>query len=282
MPELKVVSWNMGQNPDSWDYLLRLRDEQDVHLALVQEAQRPPHPDRWPAVTPDPADESQWKIAVPPRMSRRNYASAIVVLDEGLSLTPVAATPLADANYEDFAASHPGQFAVARVGWPGVDHDVVVVSLYGLWHEPSGNGAEATLHRAVSDLTPLLLAEPRIVLAGDLNLFRNTDNVGQTRFDTVFTRLAAYGLELHGPFRVPDGAAQEGCSCGQGERCDHVETYRHWHRNAKPYQDDYVFASESLKLKSCDAQIDAAVTDFSDRTQRLSDHWPVVATLDLA
>jgi endonuclease/exonuclease/phosphatase (EEP) superfamily protein YafD len=75
---------------------------------------------------------------------------------------------------------------------------------------------------------------------------------------------------------------KENCPCGQGAGCDHVETYRHWHASAKPYQDDYVFASESLKVLSCEALIDTAVTDFSDRGQRLSDHRPVVARFELS
>ena len=89
-------------------------------------------------------------------------------------------------------------------------------------------------------------------------------------------------MELQGPFRVPGEPAQKGCTCGQGDRCDHVETFRVWRTNAVPYQDDYVFASDSLKLVSCTALIDPAVTDFSDRTQRYSDHWPVIATFDLS
>lgn len=231
-------------------------------------------------MTPDPTAPG-WSIKGP-KDYRSKCSSAIALLDDRLSLNPVLPTPLADANYNDFAACHPGQFAVARLGVPETSTELVLISLYGLWHTPSGNGAEATLHRAISDLTPLFLTSPHIILAGDLNLFRNTDNVGQRHFDTVFSRLDAYGLQLHGPFRAPGEPPQRDCTCGQGDRCDHIETFRIWRRNAKPYQDDYVFASGSVKLLSCFSLIDPTVTDFSDRTQRRSDHWPVIATFDVS
>jgi hypothetical protein len=205
-----------------------------------------------------------------------------VLLDETLTLSPLRVKPLTEAAYDSFeqqvlAASHPGQFAAARVDVPGTHQPLILVSLYGVWHTPwSGNGAEASLHRAISDLTPVLLSERRIVLAGDLNLFRNTGNVGQRRFDTVFDRLGAYSMALAGPFRSPDGPPLEGCTCGQGDNCDHVETFRIFRENAKPYQDDYVFASEAVTVASC-----FVVADPDIRDKGLSDHWPVVADVDL-
>jgi endonuclease/exonuclease/phosphatase family metal-dependent hydrolase len=280
MAVITVATWNMNHQVKSWTHLDQLREQHGVQVALLQEAVPPSDSGRWPGITPDPIAPG-WSIRGSKDMKYK-WSSAIALLDDQLSFTPVLPTPLAEADYKTFAASHPGQFAVARVRLPEASEELVLISLYGVWHKPSGNGAEATLHRAISDLTPLFLANPHIVLAGDLNLFRNTDNVGQRHFDTVFTRLDAYGLQLHGPFRVAGEPAQRDCTCGQGNRCDHVETFRIWHRNAKPYQDDYVFASESLKLHSCKALIDPAVTDFSDRQQRISDHWPVIATLELS
>src|SRR3954449_9533403 len=51
------------------------------------------------------------------------------------------------------------------------------VTLYGMW-DSMGKGrdiyAEATLHRAISDLTPLLQrSRTDVLLAGDLNVYRN-------------------------------------------------------------------------------------------------------------
>jgi endonuclease/exonuclease/phosphatase family metal-dependent hydrolase len=44
--------------------------------------------------------------------------------------------------------------------------------------------------------------------------------------------------------------------------------------NAKPYQDDFFFASQGLNLLSCVAVTDPAVRQHSD-------HWPVVARLEV-
>ena len=277
MATITVATWNMHQQPPAWNYLGRLRDEHGVQVVLVQEAIPPAGPGPWAAITPHPEDKSLWRISVPPDSKRRNYASAVVLLDDGLSFHPQPATPLAVAGYGQFAASHPGQFAVAKVGLPDLGHPLVVVSLYGVWHQPSGNGAEATVHRAISDLTPLFLTEPRVVVAGDLNIFRNTNNEGQLRFDTVFTRLHAYNLRLRGPFRSSGSQPLQDCTCGQGaDGCDHVETFRLLRDNALPYQDDYVFASEALEVVFC-----KPVHDPEVRELRYSDHWPVIASLEV-
>jgi endonuclease/exonuclease/phosphatase family metal-dependent hydrolase len=278
MATITVATWNMNRQASAWDYLGRLRDEEGVQVALVQEATPPADPGPWAAMTPNPEDESLWRISVPPDSKRRNYASAVVLLDNGLSFHPQSATPLADARYDQFAASHPGQFAVAKVGLAGPGRPLALVSLYGVWHQPSGNGAEATVHRAISDLTPLFLTEPGVVVAGDLNIFRNTNNEGQVRFDTVFTRLDAYNLRLRGPFRSSGSPPLQDCTCGQGaDSCDHVETFRPLRKNAKPYQDDYVFASETLQFLSC-----KPVHDPEIRERRYSDHWPVMATIEVS
>jgi endonuclease/exonuclease/phosphatase family metal-dependent hydrolase len=275
MATITLATWNMNQQASAWDYLGQLRDEQGAQVALVQEAIPPAGPGPWSAITPNPEDKSLWRISVPPDSKRRNYASAVVLLDSGLSFHPQPAIPLAEARYDQFAASHPGQFAVARVGLPGGGRPLALVSLYGVWHQPSGNGAEATVHRAISDLTPLFLTEPGVVIAGDLNIFRNTNNEGQVRFDTVFTRLDAYHLRLRGPFRSSGRPPLQDCTCGQGaDACDHVETFRLLRENARPYQDDYVFTSETLNALSCKPVYDPEI-----RQRRYSDHWPVVTRL---
>ena len=66
------------------------------------------------------------------------------------------------------------------------------VSLYGIWETQPGVGiySEATLHRAISDLTPRLQAKAPLLIAGDLNVFRGYTLDGSpgwlARYDTVF------------------------------------------------------------------------------------------------
>jgi hypothetical protein len=88
---------------------------------------------------------------------------------------------------------------------------LIAVSLYGIWDlingPPRRNYVEATLHRAISDLS-VVFQEPGadlILVAGDFNLY--TYPVGDALTDrslTVWDRLAAYGLQTCGPFRPRD------------------------------------------------------------------------------
>ena len=74
-----------------------------------------------------------------------------------------------------FACSHPGQFAVSDIALAGGGR-LIVVSLYGIWDLVSGTRdryVEATLHRAISDLS-VVFQEPGAdltLVAGDFNLY---------------------------------------------------------------------------------------------------------------
>lgn len=152
------------------------------------------------------------------------------------------------------------------------------VSLYGLWDEMDQSReiyAEATLHRALSDLTPLMQKKSaqRMIIAGDLNVWHGfKGKPWGARYKTVFDRLAAYELELVGPFRA-EGAALDGCPCGSGANCRHVQTYRHQRKaGGMPFQNDYVFA-RGLEVKGCEALDD-------DASWSESDHCPVLVEVD--
>lgn len=266
---LTVVSWNTHKQFSAWDYVDTLRERHGAQVALLQEAIAPPADTVcWPAHD----DPDAWAITVPPGMPGRRFASAVAVLDPDLTMSPITVQPLAASPYGDVAASHPGQFSAATVSGPGMP-DVLVISLYGLWDTMTDNGdiyAEASLHRAISDLTPLLQARrhQRVILAGDFNIYRNwstADRIWGPRYDTVFDRLAAYGLRYAGPQREADKPPLAGCRCRLGESCTHVQTYRHQRKQtATPYQDDYFFASEAVTVEACHASDDAAAWTVSD------------------
>jgi hypothetical protein len=103
-----------------------------------------------------------------------------------------------------FACSHPGQFAVSDVALASGGR-LIAVSLYGIWDLISGpprrNYVEATLHRAISDLS-VVFQEPAadlILVAGDFNLYDYP--VGDALTDrslTVWDRLAATGWRSAG------------------------------------------------------------------------------------
>ena len=90
-----------------------------------------------------------------------------------------------------------------------------------------------------SDLS-VVFQEPQadlILVAGDLNLY--TYPVGDPLTDrslTVWSRLAAYGLEICGPFRPDDEPRLARCPCPD-RACRHVNTYLNGSNpKNRPYQ----------------------------------------------
>jgi hypothetical protein len=284
MTGLQVLSWNMMHSPAAWSHLADLRRTHEFDVALLQEAPRPGD-DAW-STFPAVSETERWRLR-PRSDDACNWASAVAVGGlEGprpLDAREVATTELYLTPAIGYAVSHPGQFVAVDLGVDG--GSVTVVSLYGIWDRHDGNlYSEATLHRALSDLTPVLQDPQRrnIVLAGDLNIFVNWQHSTKwgnwaPRFQTVFDRLAAYDLELVGPLAAEP---LEGCLCRSRE-CRHVRTYAH---NRKPahgkYQLDFVFATAPMRevMKSCRAlEPDIESTEAGEKW-RWSDHLPVLTT----
>jgi hypothetical protein len=278
---LTIASWNMNRTKGSWSFLRELRDRYDVDVFLLQEAGRPTPAPRGFGVEPDPAETDRWKI-----LPQRLYCSAIAATEGAPSLRARRPIPLreAKAHWGEFVASHPGQFAVGDIETS--DGTVVtVVSLYGIWDKIPETGelfAEATLHRAISDLAVVFQGggADKILVAGDLNVWHAYAGQGEPwvgRFATVFDRLASFGLELLGPFRPEGMPVLEGCPCNTST-CRHVNTFRYQRKvTATPYQNDYIFGTASLKRSlipgGCFAVQDEDVWDHSD-------HRPVIAQFE--
>jgi endonuclease/exonuclease/phosphatase family metal-dependent hydrolase len=153
---------------------------------------------------------------------------------------------------------------------------VTFISLYGIWDRDDRYlFSEATLHRAISDLTILLqeTARSHVVLAGDLNVFFEWDRADYDaywapRYNTIFIRLVAYGLELVGPFGEKP---LPGCRCGRGTSCRHVRTFAYQRKPTNlPNQLDYVFATRPMQAVTCCALEDEAAWEYSD-------HLPVIS-----
>ena len=272
MKTLSVLTWNMNQRPEAWQRLAQLRDKFGVQVALVQEAVPPPRAG-W-RVHPAAETPGAWRVLAHADR-KRQFASAVVLLDEALTMTPLEPQSLGQAEYGQFAVSHPGQFAVAEVGLPGAA-SVTLVSLYGVWdRDERWLFSEPTLHRAISDLTIVLQARERsnVVLAGDLNIYWQWEEAAgppwAARYNTVFNRLAAYGLSMAGPVGE---SPLDRCPCGRGRNCRHVRTYAHNGNPAnKPYQLDFVFTSEATTARTCRV--------LDDEAWQHSDHLPVLAEI---
>jgi hypothetical protein len=260
---MRIVVWNMSHwqksdelRREAWGALKLL--EPDV--ALVQEAVPPP-------------DLSQ---AYRPIGGARPWGSAVV----GLT-TRVKPVDSVQGRYNTKPASllqtFPGSVAIASAQIEG--NELVFVSMYGV----IDNGyADTTVQRQLSDLVPLFdnaSMSGRIVLGGDLNITTQW-NGSQSRYRaweaTTLARIRAFGLVDCLDDRRAAGPLA-GCACEDGEACRHVRTQRH-SRSNRPWQNDYVFASEAL-LKQ--GQIIRAEAIDTPEWRPLSEHMPLVLDLDL-
>jgi hypothetical protein len=275
---VRVVTWNLnratwqsrknfrtavGHAHAAWTELGALK----VDVALLQEAMPPPldlasAPD---ATIPEGSDREDWRSLPGPA---RWWCSAIAAWGPGLRPLPE------EGRVEPLWVSQKGAYAVGLV--EGRSKPIIVASVYALWDYgwlPSGSKpkyAHTSLHRAVSDLTPVLDTASHgmsVVLAGDFNTSSQFPSPHREAFRTVHDRLA--GLGLHNVAIRPDGEDLAGCPCDD-DPCRHVRSYE----GAIPYQDDYVYVSADLARGA-----KLVGFDQSEPAKAVSDHLPLVVDL---
>lgn len=174
-------------------------------MALLQEVGRPRDAILDEVTTwPDKDDKISWRTRVYTG-ERRPWCSALAWFDwSQVTVEPEPRTPFSDAHWEDPVISHLDQFAVARITPPD-STPVALVSLYGIWDTQPGKNwifTEATTHRALSDLTPLMQSGEQVVIAGDLNILHGYPDLDEwmPRANTIFDRVKPYSFEVVGPF----------------------------------------------------------------------------------
>ena len=273
---MKLISWNMNQRAKNWDVLTRWMQEHDAVAAMVQEAVAPPPAMADPLrVFGDPSLRTNpWRMPVPVA-TKRDFASAVAVRTD-VPVEPWYPESIGESAYGTPVISHPGQWVAIGVGEPR--KRVWVVSLYGLWDtmpETRDIFAQATLHRALSDLAFLFQARTtrRVVVAGDLNIWRGYGHKSwEPGYRTVFDRIAAYGFTFVGPLRAA-GRPLKDCPCRGGADCLHVRTYRHLHRESgTPYQNDFAFV-RGVHVSRC-------VALDEELYWKDSDHCPLLIEID--
>jgi hypothetical protein len=212
----------------------------------------------------------------------RYWSTGVVVLNPRLELQPNddLAARSGRGPQDEGSPGLCGVLAVCDLVLP--DSSVVkVASAYGMWErDVSGSSiSEGTMNRILDDLLPSVDAEHHVVLAGDFNIWiQPYRGAVWPAYQAVFDRLSSAGLvdcvqAQEGWGRLP----LDGCSCGASLSCRHVRTYRHrWQPTSSPWQNEYVFASESLAH-----QLVACTVLDDDVYWALSDHCPVLATFDL-
>ena len=199
-------------------------------------------------------------------------ATAIAVFNPDLKYRVIPIVPLGSAVEGTLESSHLGQFTAIQIPFHG--RTLTLVSLYAIWR---GEFADATLHRAISDLTPLITRENEVLVVGDMNIFRGyTLGGGEAtlkRYNAVFERFASLGLDVLGPYETGPLA---GCPC-KSDDCRHVRTYRHLnHEDSHPLQLDFAFGTKGV----ANAMISCRVMD-DERWWAASDHAPIEVTLHL-
>ena len=251
---VRVATWNMnhwrrsdGERAAGWKFLRDL----ELDLALVQEAVPPPD------------------VTVVARSGgigpTRHWGSAVVSYAGGLAEITSVRSPFGKAVL-DLCQTFPGSVAVAH---DRGDHPTVFVSVYGVL---DAGYAITTMHRILSDLTPLLDSPlgKRVILGGDLNASTQLPGKDRARHRNLFERFMTLGLiDLLG-LTADERPPLQDCPC-EDVPCRHVRTQRH-SRSAVPWHNDYLFATKPLadRLVTCEPLT-------QPDPWHLSDHCPVVA-----
>jgi exonuclease III len=267
---MRIATWNMDHwrrradlRARAWDYL---RNQVRPDVALLQEAkptgQFPGLVHRSAGIYDDRGNEPK----------DLGWGSAVVSFGPTLRPIESAVSPFwHDPN--PILRTFPGSVAVAEI--QGAE-PLVVVSAYGM----SDRGYwESTVHRMLSDLTPLIDERRgrRMVIAGDLNISsqwsskhrsfaRGRHKEWLARDRNLFERFEALGF--HNVVVRNDGPLP-GCECHAGTSCRHVQTQRH-ERSSFPWQNDYVFVTSDILERK-------PILEVFDRDEawELSGHCPV-------
>lgn len=239
--KISIATWNMDswkrnqeQRKAAWRYLT---ETISPDIALLQEC-----------VPPAKTDEDS-KIIYQKIGGKRNWGSAVVTQE----------FPIQELEIK---SSYLGALLGAEVTLP--DESLIsVISLYGLIDEDGY--ATTTLHRMLSDLTPLLhgrMGKRLFIMGGDYNVSTQWDEKYKNRDPShriFFERLEDFGL----------------VNCTYKYFQSHVQTNRH-PRSKTPWQNDYIHASKKIsdRLVSCEVIDDSEIYEYSD-------HNPVIAIFDL-
>lgn len=261
---MRVAVWNLGhwerspaQLQTAWGVL---SGEIGADVALLQEAVPP----------------SGVHAVYQPIGNSRPWGSAVVGFTVDLEQV-THARGRANNSPQPLEGTWPGSVAVATANVAG--RQLTFVSVYGLIDD---GYADATVHRHLSDLTPLLDSpahEGGIILGGDLNIttqWTGPDEHYRQWAASTFARIESFGLVDCLDSTRPPGPLS-GCDCAYGDQCRHIQTQRN-PRSPRPWQNDYLFASRALAGYPT---LKAASVHDSDQVRSLGGHLPLVADFEV-
>jgi len=270
---MRIVTWNM-------DHWRRSQEQRDATWAFLKQAIRPDVALLQEALPPDGVGPVVFHNGGMhddrgDKARDSGWGSAVVAFGAEIRSIDSATTPFSKKP-NPILRTFPGAVAVAEL--PDSE-PIVLVSVYGVIDR---GYADATMHRILSDLTPLVDERrgKRIVVAGDMNIttqwsakhrgfLRGLHEECLRRDQTVFDRFKALGLTnvVNGPGPL------DGCGCAAGDACRHVQTQRH-DKSTFPWQNDYVFLSKDLIESGYGMEL---IT--SEDAWNLSGHCPIVVEL---
>lgn len=239
--KFSIATWNMDywkrnilQRQAAWEYLTNTIS---FDIALLQE------------FVPPTEIDNKYELLYQEIGGKRNWGSGI--LSRGLSIQKL-----------EIHSDYPGALLCADVKLSD-ETTLTVISLYGLIDKDGY--ATTTLHRMLSDLTPLLhknLGTRLFIIGGDYNVSTQWDERYKNKDPShkiVFERLEDFGL----------------VNCTYKFFNKHVQTHHH-SKSSFPWQNDYIHVSEKIFacLVSCEVVDDPQIHEFSD-------HSPVIAVFDI-
>jgi exonuclease III len=238
---LSVATWNMDnwkrnqiQRDAAWNFLLNTLEPD---IALLQEC------------VPNAECEKRYNLLYREIGGSRRWGSAIIT----------RSLPIHEVEFNN---TYPGAVVAADVTLPS-GLLLTVVSLYGVIDEDGY--ATTTLHRILSDLTPLLNGRKGrscLLIGGDYNVSTQWDDHYGHRYPShriLFERLEDFDL----------------VNCTAKFHSGHLQTIRH-PKSSIPWQNDYIHVSKKLaeRLVSCDVI-------ESPEIREVSDHNPLMAVVDV-
>lgn len=259
---MKLITWNIAGREEVWNSLLNI----DADVALLQEAIEPPI-EVASAIEINPA---LWVTAGAGK--NRPWRAAIANLSHKYKMQWLESKSIAEAN--------PGELAVSRLGTLSAamlflhsGEEVIVISIYASWENAHNLTcsrliyADASVHRLISDLSVFIgqQTKHRIIVAGDFNILYGYGEHGSpywaSRYETVFTRMAALGLKFMGP-QSPDGRIANPWPEELPPTSKNVPTFHHNRQTPETAtrQLDFVFVSNSL----CDRVRVKALNNIDD------------------
>lgn len=204
---VKVVCWNIASRIAPWHTLVKMAEQGDADVALLQEAGHVP-------------GDLIGKFKVDDKVFWHplgfKHLPLVVPLADNVTVVPYRQVPVLQILPEDaIGVSDIGTIAAAKVApVDKPDEAFIVVSMYARWlqvHPSTGSkwiASAHSAHRIISDLAVFIgntdTSKHRILATGDLNMFFGSIGEGEEWERSVWSRMQDIGLEFMGP-QLPHG-----------------------------------------------------------------------------